>query len=83
MDDGTGKVQELMRELHEKASAEIERQEKLRKRRMAITEASKTVAEGDADLNQHSTNSLHDVQNNDNVETQEANPANIGRLISF
>lgn len=83
MDDGTGKVQELMRELHEKASAEIERQEKLRKRRMAITEASKTVAEGDADLNQHSTNSLHDVQNNDNVETHEANPANIGRLISF
>jgi hypothetical protein len=31
-----------MRELHEKASAEIEKQEKLRKRRMAITEASKT-----------------------------------------
>ena len=31
-----------MRELHEKASAEIEKQEKLRKRRMAIAEASKT-----------------------------------------
>lgn len=40
-DDGTGKVQELMRELHERASTEIEKQEKLRKRRMAITEASK------------------------------------------
>ena len=35
-----------MRELHEKASAEIEKQEKLRKRRMAITEASKTNPEG-------------------------------------
>jgi hypothetical protein len=42
LDDGTGKVQELMRELHEKASSEIEKQEKLKKRRMAITEASKS-----------------------------------------
>ena len=31
-----------MRELHEKAAAEIEKQEKLKKRRMAITEASKS-----------------------------------------
>jgi hypothetical protein len=78
MDDGTGKVQELMRELHEKASAEIERQEKLRKRRMAITEASKTVAEGgDGELNQHSTNSLHEVANSDDVDKHEANPGNI------
>ena len=51
MDDGTGKIQELMRELHEKASAEIEKQEKLRKRRMAITEASKSNPEAAAHHN--------------------------------
>jgi DNA-binding transcriptional regulator YiaG len=64
LDDGTGKVQELMRELHEKASAEIEKQEKLRKRRMAITEASKGNAEGGTNnpnpegLNEQSANEL-------------------------
>lgn len=51
-----------MRELHEKASAEIEKQEKLRKRRMAITEASKNNAEGGAPaqegLNEQSANDL-------------------------
>jgi hypothetical protein len=80
MDDGTGKVQELMRELHEKASAEIERQEKLRKRRMAITEASKTVADnGDAEeLNKHSSNTLHVIND---VEKMDPTLANIQRLI--
>lgn len=58
MDDGTGKVQELMRELHEKASTEIEKQEKLRKRRMAITEASKSNPVEGEGLNQDSAGSL-------------------------
>jgi hypothetical protein len=49
LDDGTGKIQELMRELHEKASAEIEKQEKLKKRRMAITEASKANPDADGE----------------------------------
>jgi len=31
-----------MRELHDKASAEIEKQDKLKQRRMAITEASRS-----------------------------------------
>ena len=41
-DDGTGNVQEMMRLLHEKASDEIEKQEKAKKKAMAISEASKT-----------------------------------------
>jgi hypothetical protein len=38
-----------MRELHEKAAAEIEKQEKLKKRRMAITEASKSNPDAEDD----------------------------------
>lgn len=41
-DDGTGNVQELMRILHDKASEEIEKQEKAKKKAMAVSEASKT-----------------------------------------
>lgn len=41
-DDGTGNVQEMMRLLHEKASDEIEKQEKAKKKAMAISDASKT-----------------------------------------
>ena len=55
-----------MRELHERASTEIVKQEKLRKRRMAITEASKSNPGGGeggtaAGLNQESTNELQDL----------------------
>ena len=39
-DDGSGNVAGLMRQLHEKASIEIEEEDKRRKRRLAITEAS-------------------------------------------
>ncbi len=39
-DDGSGNIAGLMRELHEKASIEIEEEDKRRKRRLAITEAS-------------------------------------------
>ena len=43
-----------MRELHEKAAAEIEKQEKLKKRRMAITEASKSNPDAEDDEEQTS-----------------------------
>lgn len=39
-DDGGGAIAGLMRDLHEKASIEIEEEDKRRKRRLAITEAS-------------------------------------------
>lgn len=39
-DDGNGNIAGLMRTLHEKASIEIEEEDKRRKRRLAITEAS-------------------------------------------
>ena len=42
-DDGTGNVAGLMRKLHEKASIEIEEEDKRRKRRLAITEASQSA----------------------------------------
>jgi len=41
-DDGGGNVAGLMRQLHEKASIEIEEEDKRRKRRLAITEASQS-----------------------------------------
>ena len=41
-DDGGGNIAGLMRELHEKASVEIEEEDKRRKRRLAITEASQS-----------------------------------------
>lgn len=39
-DDGTGDILQQMRLLHAKASAEIQEEERRKKRRMAITEAS-------------------------------------------
>jgi hypothetical protein len=54
----------MMRELHERASAEIEKQEKLRKRRMAIAEASKSNANADqntAAINEDSAGQLNDL----------------------
>lgn len=59
VDDGSGKIQELMRELHDKASAEIEKQDKIKKRRMAITEASRANPD---DFNQKSSGSISEVQ---------------------
>ena len=41
-DDGGGNITGLMRDLHEKASVEIEEEDKRRKRRLAITEASQS-----------------------------------------
>lgn len=55
VDDGSGKIQELMRELHDKASAEIEKQDKLKQRRMAITEASRSNHD---ELNEKSSGSI-------------------------
>ena len=63
----------MMRELHERASAEIEKQEKLRKRRMAIAEASKSNANADqntAAINEDSAGQLNDLpQTEDQPET--------------
>ena len=41
-DDGGGNIAGLMRDLHEKASIEIEEEDKRRKRKLAITEASQS-----------------------------------------
>ena len=40
VDDGKGNVSEIMRDLHEKASLEIEEEDRRKKHRLAITEAS-------------------------------------------
>ena len=40
VDDGKGNVSEIMRQLHEKASLEIEEEDRRKKHRLAITEAS-------------------------------------------
>ena len=40
VDDGRGNVSEIMRELHEKASLDIEEEDRRKKHRLAITEAS-------------------------------------------
>ena len=40
VDDGQGNVSEIMRDLHEKASLEIEEEDRRKKHRLAITEAS-------------------------------------------
>jgi hypothetical protein len=41
-DDGTGDIQEMMRKLHDKASNEIEKQDKAMKRKIAISDAIKS-----------------------------------------
>jgi hypothetical protein len=40
-DNGSGDIEEQMRELHEKAISEIEKQDKAMKRKLAIGDASK------------------------------------------
>ena len=45
VDDGRGNVSEIMRELHERASIEIEEEDRRKKHRMAITEASMSKEE--------------------------------------
>ena len=65
IDDGTGKVQQLMRELHDKASFEIEKQDKLRKRRIAITEASRINPD---ELDQKSSGSMPEVKHDVSIK---------------
>lgn len=61
-----------MRELHEKAAAEIEKQEKLKKRRMAITEASKSNPDAEDDEEQTSIpNQTADQENVPQTTVQE------------
>jgi hypothetical protein len=54
-----------MRELHDKASMEIEKQDKVRKRRMAITEASRINPD---ELNQKSSGSILEVKHDASIK---------------